>query len=34
VFADGAVRMIGYDITAEVFNNLGHRQDGEVVTLP
>jgi len=34
VFADGAVRTIGYDISAETFNNLGHRQDGEVVILP
>jgi len=34
VFADGSVRMIGYDISPETFNNLGHRQDGEAVTLP
>ena len=34
VFADGSVRSIGYEIEAETFNCLGHREDGQAVTLP
>ena len=34
VFADGSVRSIGYDIDAETFNCLGHREDGQAITVP
>jgi hypothetical protein len=30
-FADGSVRPIKYDIDLELFNNLAHRADGDVV---
>lgn len=30
-FCDGSVRMIGYDITSEVHDHLGHRADGSAV---
>jgi prepilin-type N-terminal cleavage/methylation domain-containing protein len=33
VFADGSVSTIGYDIDAETFNCLGHREDGQAVTV-
>jgi prepilin-type processing-associated H-X9-DG protein len=33
VFADGSVRTIQYNINADLFNLLGHRQDGAVVNL-
>jgi hypothetical protein len=28
---DGTVRLISFDIDATVFNNLGHRSDGEPI---
>lgn len=31
VFADGSVHTISYDIDVQVFDNLGDRQDGEVI---
>lgn len=31
VFADGAVKQVNYEITAEVFNFLGHREDGQQI---
>ena len=34
VFADGSVAMIGYDISPEIFNCLGHRADGQAVSVP
>ncbi|MFM7206748.1 MAG: DUF1559 domain-containing protein [Planctomycetaceae bacterium] len=34
VFADGSVRSIGYDIDPETFNCLGHREDGQSITVP
>jgi prepilin-type processing-associated H-X9-DG protein len=34
VFADGSVTMIGYDIAPEIFNCLGHRADGQAVSVP
>ena len=34
VFADGSVAMIGYDIAPEIFNCLGHRADGQAVSVP
>jgi prepilin-type processing-associated H-X9-DG protein len=34
VFADGSVAMIGYDITPDIFNCLGHRADGQAVSVP
>ena len=34
VFADGSIRMIGYDIDPETFNCLGHREDGQVISVP
>ncbi|MFM7205072.1 MAG: DUF1559 domain-containing protein [Planctomycetaceae bacterium] len=34
VFADGSVRTLGYDIDAETFNCLGHREDGQSVMVP
>ena len=34
VFADGSVAMIGYDIAPEIFNCLGHRADGQPVSVP
>jgi prepilin-type processing-associated H-X9-DG protein len=34
VFADGSVSTIGYDIDAETFNCLGHREDGQAVSVP
>ena len=34
VFADGSVRSVGYDIDAETFNCLGHREDGQAVGVP
>lgn len=30
LFADGSVHSIGYEIDREIFNQLGHRDDGEV----
>jgi len=30
LFADGSVDSINYDIDVEVFNKLGHREDGDV----
>jgi prepilin-type processing-associated H-X9-DG protein len=34
VFADGSVRSMGYDIDAETFNCLGHREDGQAISVP
>jgi len=34
VFADGSVAMIVYDVSAEIFNCLGHREDGQAVSVP
>ena len=31
VFADGSVHTIRYEIDRQVFDNLGDRQDGEVI---
>jgi prepilin-type N-terminal cleavage/methylation domain-containing protein len=33
VFADASVSTIGYDIDAEAFNSLGHREDGQNVSI-
>jgi len=33
LLSDGSVRMISYQIDATIFNRLGDRQDGTVVTL-
>jgi len=33
VFADGSVRTIGYTVDINVFNRIGHRQDGNTVDL-
>jgi len=33
VFGDGSVRTVRYSISPEMFNRLGHRSDGQVVTL-
>jgi prepilin-type N-terminal cleavage/methylation domain-containing protein len=33
VFGDGSVRMIRYSVDPTLFNNIGHRQDGQVVNL-
>jgi prepilin-type processing-associated H-X9-DG protein len=30
-FADGSVRPLSYSVSPEVFNNLGHRQDGVAI---
>jgi len=32
VFADGSVHFINYDVDREMFNLLGHREDGEIIT--
>ena len=34
VFADGSVRSIGYDVDPETFNCLGHREDGQAISVP
>jgi len=34
VFADGTVASIDYSVDIHVFNRLGHRADGEQVSLP
>ena len=34
VYADGSVRSMGYDIDAETFNCLGHREDGQAISVP
>ena len=34
VYADGSVTTINYDISAETFNCLGHREDGQAVSVP
>jgi len=34
VFADGSVASFDYSIDIEIFNRLGHREDGEVVQVP
>jgi len=33
LFGDGSVRMIKYSVDATLFNNIGHRQDGQIVNL-
>jgi prepilin-type processing-associated H-X9-DG protein len=33
VYADGSVTTINYDISAETFNCLGHREDGQAVSV-
>jgi prepilin-type N-terminal cleavage/methylation domain-containing protein len=33
LLADGSVRMIPYTVNATIWNNLGHRRDGQIVTL-
>ena len=34
VFADGSVAMISYEVAPEIFNCLGHRSDGQAVSVP